>query len=162
VGVHGVLLFGETGKRSDLTGAFRGGKGLPPRDRVPMFLCKKSNEAEFQAWVRAQRPDAVVALGEWVPGWLREMGLRVPEDVQFVLLDWGAGDGKKFAAIDQQHEIGGMAEVDLLLAEMHMHRLGPPQAVHSLMIESRWVDGPTALPRTPAAKKRARQNATCP
>lgn len=134
-------------------------KHLPAQKRMPMFLCAKWERATFQSWVGQHRPDAIVALGEWVPTWLAEMGLRVPEDVQFVQLDWAPGDEKKFAAIDQQHEIGGMAEVDLLLSEMHMHRLGPPPATHTLLIESRWVDGPTARPRAERIKRGSRGGA---
>lgn len=109
---------------------------------IPPLVGKTWDQAEFAAWFRRHRPEAVVTIQLPVLGWLRELA-AVPGEAAFVHLDWSPEMGD-VAGIDQQSELVGAAGVEQVAAQLSQHDYGLPGSPKTVLIESVWRDGATA------------------
>ena len=127
-------------------GLFHWQHGLPPEDRVPLLLFPSNDISKgfeaFAKWMREHRPDALITFDSHVPGWLRRLGLRCPEDVGFVVHDW-TPKMKEFAGIYQRREHLAAAAVDLIVTQLSQHEHGVPEVQRQIMVPPQWVDGPS-------------------
>lgn len=110
------------------------------------------DEVDFCRWLHETKPDVVVTNHRSALVWIRSCGLRVPEDIGFVDIDWSQSSGD-CAGIDQHLEHIGAATVDLVARQLVYNELGPPAFRKTVMIEPAWVDGDTVQP----ARERALQ-----
>lgn len=100
----------------------------------------------FLAWYRREKPDAIICTDHLAITWLREAGLRVPEDIAFAHVDIDSR-WTDIAGVDQcNHEVGA-ATMDLLVARLNANRYGFPTHNRTLMIHGVWVDGASTPPR---------------
>lgn len=119
-----------------------------PGERVkPLITRDLISEAEQEsalgAWVRKEKPDAVLCgLGQTCE-WLRRAGWRVPQDVGVAHI-WLSDDTPDWSGIDPDLEAMGAAAVDQLIAQVQANARGRPAKVHRLSSLGRWVDGKTA------------------
>lgn len=74
-------------------------------------------DEDFMAWFKRERPDVLFVANNEVLPRLESMGIRVPQDVGLIHLNWAA-DVKDWAAIDLQRELAGSSAVDLLTAHI--------------------------------------------
>ena len=116
---------------------------LPARDRIPPLMLEELSSKNFAAWFRRHRPDVMIGLGHYLPGWLDELGCRTPRDVGFVDLDRCTSDR---AGIDQCSTAIGAAAVDLLLGRLLAHDHGLAASASFVLLDGAWVDGPTVRP----------------
>jgi LacI family transcriptional regulator len=110
----------------------------------------------FQKWFRKEKPDAVLSLGPGIPGWIAELGYRVPEDVGYANLDLHDPDGK-FAGVYQHPDLIGATSIDLLQMLLQRFEQGLPSLPQSLIVNASWVDGATASQRPTARLAGARR-----
>lgn len=127
-------------------GLFHWQNGLPEQDRVPLLLFPGNDISQgfdaFAKWMQDHKPDALITFDTHVPGWLKRLGLRCPEDIGFVVHDWTpAMTG--YAGIYQQREHLAAAAVDLIVTQLSQHEHGVPQVPRQIMIPPRWVEGPS-------------------
>lgn len=118
---------------------------IPAKNRLPIHSLPEPqwNKEHFAAWYKAQRPDALLVFGTETREWMRELGLRAPEDVGFAHLDWDASmEGQ--AGVNQRNELVGSAAVDLLTAHLHRNEFGVPTCPKTVLIEGVWVPGKSA------------------
>jgi len=131
-------------------GLFHWQHGLPPEDRVPLLLFPSNDISKgfeaFAKWMREHRPDALITFDTHVPGWLKRLGLRVPQDIGFVVHDW-TPRMQDFAGIYQQRDHLAAAAVDLIVTQLSQHEHGVPEVPRQIMIPPRWVDGPSVRAR---------------
>ena len=119
---------------------------LPKRERIEPLLIEGSPRREVVgAWLKKNRPDAVVAIDPLVAEAAQAAGIRVPDDVAFVL----CGDSLKqerFACIDENSPVIGATAVDMLAGMLQRNERGIPEHPIRMLIEGVWVDGPSVLP----------------
>lgn len=131
-------------------GLFHWQHGLPEANRVPLLLFPSNDISrgfeDFSKWMREQRPDALITFDTHVPSWLKRLGLRIPNDIGFVVHDW-TPKMEGFAGIYQQREHLAAAAVDLIITQLSQHEHGVPAVPRQIMIPPRWVDGPSVSPR---------------
>jgi DNA-binding LacI/PurR family transcriptional regulator len=96
----------------------------------------------FHDWYKKNRPDAVIGF-ELVRFWLDRLELKIPEEIGYANLDWKPAYGLE-AGVDQKAELIGAAAVDLVTSQIFRNERGIPQDQKLILIESEWVDGPTA------------------
>ena len=151
----GIALTAEDNQRSlshDL-GAFSAFSfRLAENNRVPPHLCGLPERQRFLTWLRTYRPDVLLSYRWEFREWVEEAGLRTPEDIGYACL---ASAKPHYAGIDQNGAGVGAAAIDLLVAQLHRNEHGIPAQATTLLVEGRWVPGPTVrqvgAPSEPAA-----------
>ena len=109
---------------------------------IPPLIRPDWNEAEFTAWFRTHKPDAVVTINPPVLGWLRAARAAIPQKTGFALLDWSKEMGD-VAGVDQNTENVGAAALELVVAQLAQHEYGVPRNPKTVLIEGSWRDGAT-------------------
>ncbi len=139
-------------------------QSLPRRQRVPLLLLPHNDLGRcagvFKEWMKAQRPDALISFDTYVPDWLAQLGLRVPEDVGLLVHDW-TQRMKGCAGIHQRRDHVASAAVDLVATQLMQNERGVPEVPHQILIPPSWVEGASirALPKTTSSRARAAQAA---
>ncbi len=132
--------FGYTG------GLFHWQLGLASEDRVPLLLFPENDISlgydAFQQWMNDHRPDALITFDTHIPAWLKQLGLRVPEDIGFVAHDW-TPKMSGLAGIYQRRDHLAAAAVDILVSQLSQHEHGVPEVPRQIMTPPQWVDGPS-------------------
>jgi DNA-binding LacI/PurR family transcriptional regulator len=121
-----------------------------PRKRIsPLVLAHTANPAEEQrilkAWIREHKPDAILTDISEIPGWVRQAGYRIPEDIGIATLS--VLDGNADAGIDQNSQEIGRAAVQMLISLINHNESGIPDICRELLIEGRWINGSTLPPK---------------
>ncbi len=125
-------------------------RALPAAQQVPLLTTDPAHQLEqkkreFDAWLRRHKPDAILTDGAEVPGMLKQMGLRVPDDIG--LATTSIHDTDIDAGIDQRPYEIGWAAVRTLTSLINEKAYGIPDCRSELLIKGRWVDGPMLPPK---------------
>ncbi|MDR1282915.1 MAG: LacI family transcriptional regulator [Opitutaceae bacterium] len=137
----------ERVRHSWLTG-FLGAQHVHGGARVaPLLFSDYTDPAPFLEWFERRQPDAVIGIWQNLPlTWLRERGVRVPEETGYATLDVGDCAGR-LAGMLQDNRGVGAAAMDLLGSQLFRNEIGIPKTPTVTMIEGTWVDGPTVARR---------------
>jgi LacI family transcriptional regulator len=99
-------------------------------------------EAEVVAWLRKERPEAVICHDGRFKQWAAAAGLKVPEDLAIVhlardddVLDWAGIHSRR-------REIGATA-VEWLVSLMRNHQFGVPKTPLTILVRGAWRMGKT-------------------
>ncbi len=122
---------------------------LPQTRRVPLFtidgLDVKTNtepwRERFLQWRAAHQPTAIICTFSQAIGWLRDSGMRVPEDVSIATLSCMQQPG--WAGIDQQERTIGARAIELLISIFQAGERGVPDTALRMLVEGKWHEGPT-------------------
>jgi DNA-binding LacI/PurR family transcriptional regulator len=98
----------------------------------------------FHQWLIQYRPDAILTTDTEVPGMIRALGCRIPQDV--AVAGTSVLDIPVDAGIDQRSEDIGCIAVEMLVKQINVNELGVPATPCHIYIESRWQNG-RSLPR---------------
>lgn len=125
-------------------GFFHFQQSLPDADRIPMLLLPHNHIergfAAFAKWMKENEPDVLISFDTHVPDWLQKLGLRIPEDIGFVVHDWTpAMTG--WAGIYQRRDHLAASAVDLIVTQLSQHERGVPTVPRQIMIPPLWVPG---------------------
>jgi DNA-binding LacI/PurR family transcriptional regulator len=117
---------------------------LPSSERLPPLLFGEGEEGErcttaLKAWLRRNKPDAIVTDVAGLRALLHRMGLRVPDDVGLASLS--IRDCPINAGIDQHPEEIGRVALSTLVSLIHSRETGFPQICRETRIPGSWVDG---------------------
>lgn len=138
-------------------GAFCGWRDLQQTEaRLPVHLnphtpdLENRDDAEewnrcrqnFYEWLDHEQPDLVIANSLFFLEWIRERGLRIPEDIGFVHLGVNPAD-KPASGVNQNHRQIGAAAVDLIISQLQKNKTGVPDAMQTVLVYGTWVDGGT-------------------
>jgi LacI family transcriptional regulator len=122
---------------------------LPKSRRVePLFTSysMKANEDQsvVVAWIKRERPDAVVGLSSNLVNWIKAAGFRVPQDIGVVhlatdddVLDWAGIYANK-------REVGRLA-ADKLVALIQHRQFGVPAIASTTFVPGTWRPGSTLV-----------------
>lgn len=118
---------------------------------VPLLLFPHNDfsqdEAVLRKWVKKHRPDVIISFDRYVPEWIRNMGLRIPEDIGLVVHDWTPGMNC-WAGINHRRQYIADGAVDLLIMQLMRRERGVPEVPRQLSIPPEWVEGPSIRPPT--------------
>lgn len=128
------------------TAAFSTGQRSLPRSRqLPVFTSIRSGQrdpGEFYAWLDKHKPDVVFTLYNVVLQWIQERGLRVPEDIGVVQLEWRP-TRPNVAGMHQHNFVTGEAAVDMVVSQIHNNEAGVQEFPRATLIGASWQDGPS-------------------
>ena len=99
-------------------------------------------EDDFVAWFRSHRPDVIVADRPRALRWLKNLGMRVPQDVGHALLSKPHSDDEHSGIDESSHRLGAVA-VDTLVAMLHQSARGVPALTQAVLLEGCWNAGTT-------------------
>lgn len=113
----------------------------------PLLIENEAGHAEFAAWLRRHRPDAIVGLLNLTPlaQWVKAAGLA--GEVELVTLDHGAADCG-FGGIFHDHPRIGATAVDQLVSLLERNERGLPAHPTGIYIEGIWVEAVAAAAKT--------------
>jgi len=117
----------------------------PPERRTQPFYqvtAAREDRSVFSNWLKENRPDVIFTLYHEVKRWLRDLGLRVPEDVGLIQYEWRGGHNE-WAGMDQRNDLVGAAAMDMLISMVHHNERGVPEYPRATMIGPHWIDGTT-------------------
>lgn len=110
---------------------------------APLLMAELLDNTVFDRWLDRWKPDAIITIDYGpVRDHLRRRGRGIPENVALVHLEWREDDEPR-AGIDQRTSAVGAAAIDMLLAQLGRHERGVPEFPKTVLVEGRWVDGPT-------------------
>jgi DNA-binding LacI/PurR family transcriptional regulator len=118
---------------------------LPARQRLHPFYSvteARQNPALFQTWFEKEKPDVILTLYHVVHRWVKGLGLRVPEDVGLIQLEWRP-DHAHWAGMHQHNDIVGEAAVEMVISMIHNNEYEIPLFPRATLLGSTWVDGQT-------------------
>jgi len=96
----------------------------------------------FRRWFETHRPDVIFTLYNVVRTWIQDLGLRVPQDIGLIQLEW-RGNRPEWAGMKQHNDLCGSVAVDMLLRMIHNGECGIPPFPIATLIGPTWVDGST-------------------
>jgi LacI family transcriptional regulator len=125
---------------------------LPPDQRTQPFYdvaAARTDANLFRSWFEANQPDLIFTLYHEVGRWVRNLGLRVPDDIGLIQYEWRPPHAE-WAGMDQRNDLVGEAAVDMLISMIHHNERAVPEHPRATLIGSQWVDGSTVMPRSSA------------
>lgn len=116
---------------------------LPEPDRIPAIVLDSDGDTRLLSeWYGRHKPEVILFTGLPVEEWTRRVGLRVPEVVGLVHLDWSSEYGG-LAGVNANAEAMGAAVVDLLAGQLYAHEYGIPEREKIVAVNGTWVPGPS-------------------
>ncbi|MCC5790852.1 MAG: LacI family DNA-binding transcriptional regulator [Opitutales bacterium] len=116
------------------------GKKKIPVGGGPKFWSQAKKD--FLAWVKKEKPDAIIAGYNEVDDWLKEIGYEVPRNIGLVHPGL-AEDVEGWAGVDTNRYEQGSQAVDLLTGQIFRDEAGFPQTPKRLTIKGHWTEGQT-------------------
>jgi DNA-binding LacI/PurR family transcriptional regulator len=115
---------------------------LLARTIIPPLLTKSWDKAKLSTWIEQHKIQAVVSNMHIVLEMMRELGLRVPEEIGFASLDcFKITDA--CAGVDILRAEIGAKTVDLVVEQLQNNEFGLPAIPKTVSLEGSWCDGPT-------------------
>ncbi|MBN1512083.1 MAG: LacI family DNA-binding transcriptional regulator [Phycisphaerae bacterium] len=149
--VHLVHSEREAVDPARLGGYLAARSGLPRNDHLPVHVGLYHDRigASMVEWLRTTRPDVVIGFNDLVVWWLRQAGVRLPEDIAFVSIDHDPKSGADVTGVIGSNSPVYHAAVELLIGQIHLNAVGIPHPLQTLLVEPEWHEGAT-LPRRAA------------
>lgn len=115
---------------------------------IPPLLFEGTTEdiAEFTAWKRANRLDAVITSPFFIRRILDAGNVRIPKSLSLVALRVQP-ENDLIAGVNQHDEEIGVTAVDILLGLLRANERGLPEIPRSILIEGSWQEGKTVQKR---------------
>jgi len=101
-------------------------------------------EKTVAAWLHRQRPDVVIGHSNYLLGWVRAAGYRVPGDIGVVHLATD-DDVADWAGIHSNRRQIGASAVARVISRLQYRQFGIPKIAVNFMIPGRWHPGKTLL-----------------
>jgi LacI family transcriptional regulator len=111
------------------------------RNAATCLVYEESDRLELKDWLGTHKPDAMVVSDIFLIEWLKETGIRIPEDMGVLPMERLPG----YACLDQKPGMVGAAAIDLIIGMIQRNETGLPADPKVLMVEGSWVDGPSVL-----------------
>lgn len=106
----------------------------------PLIVMESNNHRDLPDFLARHKPDILIVQTNTTLPFLHEIGLRVPEDIGVVHLNF-ATDVQGWAGIDQNHHRVGTSTIDSLVAQLHRREFGVHSSDKHILIPGEWRDG---------------------
>jgi len=116
-----------------------------PKDVIPYFsgpLGSKWDHGAAAKWLKANRPEVILAMDMRIRETLEREGLRVPEDVALAYVDWVPEQGP-LAGIHNRRDRTAAHALELVDAQFRRNERGYPEMAKVVFVRGFWVPGAT-------------------
>lgn len=117
----------------------------PATDRVPPLVATEWTPEAFFAWVHQHQPEVVITCYDDPIYWIREAGLRVPEDIGIIRPHVNDLALHVAGFLFDDAELGA-ASVDLVVEQLNHNERGIPDVVKRVLLPGRWSEGKSLQP----------------
>ncbi len=120
-----------------------GQRMFPVGQAIPIFsgpFERDHDSGAFNAWYDEHKPDIIFTLYNVVLQWLAARGLKVPEDVGVIQLEWRE-TRPEIAGMNQHNFVTGEAAVDMVVSQIHNNECGVQEFPRATLVGASWVDG---------------------
>jgi DNA-binding LacI/PurR family transcriptional regulator len=121
---------------------------------VPPLHAPYTSVAALGAWIERHQPDAIVSGAYYVLDMLRELKIKVPEELGVACPCIASPDSGLAGVFEDWEHIGEIA-VDVLVAMVNRGERGVPDRPQRLHVEGPWVPGTTLRSAIEAVSARA-------
>lgn len=125
-------------------------RGIPAKDRIPPLNEKEITRESLIKWIEKHKPDVLLSPNVEHYDWLREAGLKVPEDISFAALGPAFEAEGRIAQVQVGYRKIGATAIDLLKTKLANEPLGPTDNPAVTLIRGEWMDGSSV--QAPLAK----------
>ncbi len=122
-----------------------GQRMFPSARQLPILSAPIDRErapAAFHAWLDEHKPDIIFTLYNVVLQWLTARGLRVPEDLGVIQLEWRE-TRPDISGMNQHNFVTGEAAVDMVVSQIHNNECGVQEFPRATLVGASWVEGRT-------------------
>lgn len=114
----------------------------PPRQRIPIAATTGDwNEKTFRAWMKHYQPDALFIHHEPdISAWLKNMGLKVPEDISLFCIN---AQREEFSGLRRDYQGMGRHAVEMVSLLLESGDLGLKENPRCWQIDEFWQAGTT-------------------
>ena len=105
-----------------------------------------TRQLDLTAWLRREKPDALVTTDFMLPDDLVTAGYRVPEDIAAIALSRPPDHTRHAAYIDENYREVGAQAVDMIVDAIHRNEFGLPSARIVHLVDGVWREGYTIRP----------------
>jgi DNA-binding LacI/PurR family transcriptional regulator len=144
-GYRRIGYFGmDTPRKMFTAGYLRAQQALPKNQQLKLMCYEAGAPPEKQkemlaTWLAKSRPDAILTDNQLLPAMLRELGVRVPEDVGIATTS--IHDTPIDAGMNQNPEEIGKAAVRMLVSLINEHHFGVPEVRNQILVDGKWQEG---------------------
>ncbi|MBC8008919.1 MAG: LacI family DNA-binding transcriptional regulator [Burkholderiales bacterium] len=118
-------------------------EGKAARQQVAAYLSPKWTKADFLNWCDRTRPDVVVSTDLAPLRWLREEGVKVPEEIGFACTDLLPHHKAQAAGMDGRQDVRIRAAVTILDGLLRHNERGRPEVPLITTVVGHWHAGPS-------------------
>lgn len=119
---------------------------MPAKNRVPILSKASIEKDDLIKWVKKKKPDVVLSPNIEHYHWLKEAGIRIPEDISFAALSPALEETGEIAQVRIGFRKIGSTAIDLLKAKLAREQVGPQANPAVTLIRGEWVDGTSIRP----------------
>lgn len=115
---------------------------LSQRERIPELFTDYDNAGPLQGWYKRYRPEVILCNNGTVLRWVKQLGIRVPDEVPLVCLEVTGVDDKLSGWCTRDQEMGRRA-VGLLHHQLLTNQVGTMERPPLILVPSQWNPGTT-------------------
>ncbi len=119
----------------------------------PCLIEIATRQRDLAAWLRRERPDALVSSDFLLPDDLCRAGYRVPKDIAAVSLTRPPDPARRATHIDENYREVGAQAVDMIVDAIHRNEYGLPTTHVVHLVDGIWHEGRTVRLRPRACDK---------
>lgn len=116
-------------------------QSLPEKARLKPFLDPSTPlRSRFAAWLKANKPDALISTSYYYPPYLAQLGVKIPDDLGVAIL-FRRVPHDDFAGIDQNPQQTAIVATNILVSMIQRNECGIAASAQHIRVEGTWVDG---------------------
>ncbi len=116
-------------------------QNIPEADRVHPLVKDRIERDDLTRWVEREQPEVVLSPNVDHYHWLKEAGLRIPDDISFAALSPPIDADQEIAQVHVGYRKIGATAIDVLKTKLAHEQLGPTDNPAVTLIRGEWIDG---------------------
>ena len=131
-----------------LGGYLEARSALPQRHHLPVHvgLFADTRGKAMAGWLRSAKPDVVIGFSNLVAWWMKQAGVRVPEDIAFAVIDRPIACTPDTTGIIGSNAAVYRTAVEMIIGQIHLNARGMPNPVQTVLVDPPWHEGTTLPP----------------
>ncbi len=124
-------------------------QNIQEKNRVHPLVKDTIGRNDLIDWVKQEKPDVVLSPNVDHYHWLKESGIKIPDDISFAALSPAMDTPKgEIAKVHVGYRKIGATAIDVLKTKLAHEQLGPTDNPAVTLIRGEWMEGASVRPAT--------------